>query len=50
MCIRDSSNIVTLRQSFHGRTVTTLAATGQDVFHNYFFPFTEGFRLSLIHI
>ena len=38
------SNIVTLRQSFHGRTVTTLAATGQDVFHNYFFPFNEGFR------
>ena len=38
------SNIVTLRQSFHGRTVTTLAATGQDVFHNYFFPFPEGFR------
>ncbi len=38
------STIVTLRQSFHGRTVTTLAATGQDVFHNYFFPFTEGFR------
>ncbi len=36
-------NIVTLRHSFHGRTVTTLAATGQDVFHNYFFPFTEGF-------
>ena len=38
------SNIVTLHHSFHGRTVTTLAATGQDVFHNYFFPFTEGFR------
>ncbi len=37
------SAIVTLGQSFHGRTVTTLAATGQDVFHNYFFPFTEGF-------
>ena len=37
------STIVTLTQSFHGRTVTTLAATGQDVFHNYFFPFTEGF-------
>lgn len=36
--------IITLRNSFHGRTVTTLAATGQDVFHNYFFPFTEGFR------
>lgn len=35
--------IITLINSFHGRTVTTLAATGQDVFHNYFFPFTEGF-------
>lgn len=37
------SKIVTLRNSFHGRTVTTLVATGQDKFHNYFFPFTEGF-------
>ena len=36
--------ILTLHHSFHGRTITTLAATGQDVFHNYFFPFTEGFR------
>ncbi len=35
--------IITLQNSFHGRTVTTLAATGQDVFHNFFFPFTEGF-------
>ena len=38
------STILTLNNSFHGRTVTTLAATGQDVFHQYFFPFTEGFR------
>ena len=38
------NEIVTLNNSFHGRTVTTLAATGQDVFHNYFFPFTEGFK------
>ena len=37
------NKIVCLRNSFHGRTVTTLSATGQDVFHNYFFPFTEGF-------
>ena len=37
------SKIITLLQSFHGRTVTTLAATGQESFHNYFFPFTEGF-------
>lgn len=37
------TNIVTLQNSFHGRTVTTLAATGQDVFHNFFFPFTGGF-------
>ena len=35
--------IVTLVNSFHGRTVTTLSATGQDVFHQHFFPFTEGF-------
>ena len=37
------NEIITLRNSFHGRTVTTLSATGQDVFHNYFFPFTDGF-------
>ena len=37
------ANIITLEQSFHGRTITTLAATGQDVFHQHFFPFTEGF-------
>ncbi len=36
-------NIITLENSFHGRTLTTLSATGQDSFHNYFFPFTEGF-------
>ena len=35
--------IVTLVNSFHGRTLATLSATGQDVFHNYFFPFVEGF-------
>ena len=38
------STIVSLTGSFHGRTVTTLSATGQEVFHNYFFPFTEGFK------
>ena len=36
-------NIITLANSFHGRTLCTLSATGQDVFHNYFFPFVEGF-------
>lgn len=36
-------NIITLQNSFHGRTITTLAATGQDVFHKYFTPLTEGF-------
>ena len=36
-------SIISLRNSFHGRTITTLKATGQEVFHNYFFPFTEGF-------
>ena len=37
------STILTLTNSFHGRTVTTLAATGQDNFHQHFSPFTEGF-------
>ena len=37
------SIIITLVNSFHGRTLATLSATGQDVFHNYFFPFVEDF-------
>ncbi|MDR1735705.1 MAG: aspartate aminotransferase family protein [Oscillospiraceae bacterium] len=36
--------VVTLVNSFHGRTVTTLAATGQESFHQHFMPFTGGFR------
>lgn len=36
-------NILTLTNSFHGRTVTTLSATGQDSFHQFFGPFTKGF-------
>lgn len=35
--------IITLKNSFHGRTITTLAATGQDTFHTDFGPFPEGF-------
>ncbi|MCL1813276.1 MAG: aminotransferase class III-fold pyridoxal phosphate-dependent enzyme, partial [Treponema sp.] len=35
--------IVTLKGSFHGRTITTLSATGQEKFHKDFGPFTEGF-------
>lgn len=35
--------IITLVNSFHGRTIATLSATGQEVFHNYFFPFVPGF-------
>ena len=37
------STVVTLKNSFHGRTITTLAATGQDSFHTEFGPFTQGF-------
>ncbi len=37
------SDIITLVNSFHGRTIATLSATGQEVFHNYFFPFVPGF-------
>lgn len=39
----DKNKIITMKNSFHGRTVTTLSATGQEVFHKYFTPFTEGF-------
>lgn len=39
----DYNTIITLKNSFHGRTVTTLAATGQDVFHKDFLPLTDGF-------
>ena len=37
------STIITLRNSFHGRTFATLAATGQDIYHEYFAPLTPGF-------
>jgi acetylornithine/N-succinyldiaminopimelate aminotransferase len=37
------STIITLKNSFHGRTITTLSATGQDAFHTNFGPFTPGF-------
>ena len=40
---KDAYNIITFKNSFHGRTITTLAATGQDVFHQDFTPLTEGF-------
>ncbi len=39
----DYYTIITLKNSFHGRTITTLAATGQDVFHKDFLPLTDGF-------
>jgi len=39
----DKNLIVTLKGSFHGRTITTVTATGQDKFHQFFGPFTPGF-------
>ena len=39
----DCYTIVTLQNSFHGRTLTTLAATGQDHFHQLYQPLTSGF-------
>ncbi len=39
-----SMRILVLEDSFHGRTITTLAATGQEKFHKWFDPFTPGFR------
>lgn len=43
----DCYHIITLQNSFHGRTLTTLAATGQEVFHRDFTPLTEGFHAVL---
>lgn len=40
----DRHVIISLISSFHGRTITTLSATGQDVFHRNFTPLTDGFR------
>lgn len=42
----DRNEIITLKNSFHGRTMAALTATGQDVFHNFFFPFLDGFVYS----
>lgn len=39
-------NIISLQNSFHGRTIATLSATGQDAFHQHFGPFLEGFRFA----
>ena len=44
---KDRHEIITLVNSFHGRTIATLSATGQDVFHNYFFPFVDGFKYAI---
>lgn len=40
---KEYNTIITLKNSFHGRTITTLAATGQEVFHKDFLPLTDGF-------
>ena len=41
---KDRGTILSLKQSFHGRTLATLTATGQDKFHKYFFPLPTGFN------
>ena len=40
---KDRATVLTLVNSFHGRTISTLSATGHEVFHQHFFPFTKGF-------
>ncbi|MBM6829035.1 aspartate aminotransferase family protein [Anaerotignum lactatifermentans] len=40
------NTILALKNSFHGRTMAALSATGQDAYHNYFFPFVEGFAFA----
>lgn len=39
---KNRGTVISLVNSFHGRTMETLAATGQDVFHQYFYPFPTG--------
>lgn len=45
----DRSDIITLEGSFHGRTIATLSATGQDKFHKFFDPFVSGFKYAKIN-
>lgn len=41
---RGRDEIISLNNSFHGRTMATLSATGQEVYHNFFFPFVEDYK------
>lgn len=41
---KDRNEIISLVNSFHGRTIATLSLTGQDVFHKDFMPFLDGFK------
>jgi acetylornithine/N-succinyldiaminopimelate aminotransferase len=40
---QDRNEIITLKNSFHGRTIATITATGQEEYHHFFHPFSEGF-------
>lgn len=40
------NKIIALQNSFHGRTMAALSATGQDAYHNFFFPFVDGFSFA----
>lgn len=41
---KDRNTVISFKNSFHGRTLATLTATGQDSFHQHFFPLPEGFK------
>ena len=41
---KDRNTVISFKDSFHGRTLATLTATGQDSFHQHFFPLPEGFK------
>lgn len=43
---KNRNTILALENSFHGRTMASLSATGQPVYHNYFFPFVDGFAFA----
>lgn len=46
---KDRYEIITLTDSFHGRTLAAITATGQDGYHKYFDPFVEGFAYAKVN-
>lgn len=46
---QEKNKIITFKESFHGRTLATVSATGQDSFHTHFAPLPEGFKYGILN-